>query len=117
MTDGPTVPDRARGEVARLWAGDPGGPDGRAVGYLVTRECTHWDTVGPHAFPRHVNPEPRVQWRVHLDDPARDDVYCDDPDAPCVGRHDDTLTLAGDVLHVQWLAGREAETAWARHGW
>jgi hypothetical protein len=117
VTDGPTDPAGSRGEVGRLWDGDPDAPDGHAVGYLVTRECTHWDTVGPHAFPRHVNPEPRLQWRAHFDDPVRDDVYCDDPDAPCVGRQDDTLTIAGDVLHVQWLEGADAETAWANHGW
>jgi len=90
------------------------------VGHLVTRVCTHWDTVGPHAFPRHVNPEPRVQWRAHFDGTEphlSEDLYSDDPGAPPLPRESDDLVVRGRRLRVEWLAGEEAEAAWAQHGW
>lgn len=120
MTD-PTIAETpSTGRVARLWHdADDGGP--RPVGHLVTRVCTHWDTVGPYAFPRHVNPEPRVQWRAHLDDadPAlAEDLYSDDPEAPPLPREDgDDLVVRGRRLRVEWLGGEEAAAAWAQHGW
>ena len=103
--------------VARLWAGTPGTPAARAVGHLVTRECTHWDTVGPHAFLQHVNPEPRLQWRARFDAAVREDVYSDDPGAPALDLAATTVPLGGDELHVEWLDGPEADDAWGRHGW
>ena len=107
----------SRGEVARLWVGAPGASGARAVGHLVTRECTHWDTVGPHAFLQHFNPQPRLEWRARFDDAARDDVYCDDPGAPPLDRGAPTVELRGEVLHVEWLAGAAVEAAWSRYGW
>ncbi|MCB7136435.1 hypothetical protein LGQ04_07720 [Cellulosimicrobium marinum] len=103
--------------MARLWVGDPRTEGARAVGHLVTRVCTHWDTVGPHAFPRHVNPEPRLQWRACFDAPGDEDVYCDDPDAPAVSRGTTSTVLGGRALVLQWLDGAEAEAVRARHGW
>ena len=96
MTE-PVAPE-GTGRVARLWADDEG--TARLAGHLVTRVCTHWDTVGPQTFPRHVNPEPRVQWRVHLD-----------------GTDGDDLVVRGRRLRVEWLGGEEAAAAWAQHGW
>src|SRR5690606_11078893 len=75
---------------ARLWSDDAPG-SATPAGHLVTRECVHWDTVGPHSSPHHVNPQARVQWRVHLDGTdAADDGYCDDPGAPVLAVGDAT---------------------------
>ncbi|ARU52648.1 hypothetical protein CBR64_15510 [Cellulosimicrobium cellulans] len=120
MTESTHTGTPPTGRVARLWLDtDDGEP--RPVGHLVTRVCTHWDTVGPQAFPRHVNPEPRVQWRAHLDDadPAlAEDLYSDDPEAPPLPREDgDDLVVRGRRLRVEWLDGAEAADAWAQHGW
>ncbi|MBE9924482.1 hypothetical protein G8C93_01070 [Cellulosimicrobium cellulans] len=105
------------GRVARLWADDEG--TARLAGHLVTRVCTHWDTVGPQTFPRHVNPEPRVQWRAHLDGAGGDeDLYSDDPGAPPLPRDDDAkLEVRGRRLRLEWLEGDEAAAAWERYGW
>jgi hypothetical protein len=119
MTD-PIVEIPPTGRVARLWL-DAGDREAGPVGHLVTRVCTHWDTVGPQAFPRHVNPEPRVQWRAHLDgaEPGlAEDVYSDDPEAPPLPHGDgDDLVVRGRRLRVEWLEGEAAAAAWAQHGW
>ena len=106
------------GRVARLWSDDAPG-SATPAGHLVTRECVHWDTVGPHSSPHHVNPQARVQWRVHLDGTdAADDVYCDDPGAPVLAAGDATeIVVRGRRLRVEWLDGDEAAAAWERHGW
>ncbi|NDO91276.1 hypothetical protein [Cellulosimicrobium composti] len=106
------------GRVARLWSDDAPGT-ATPAGHLVTRECVHWDTVGPHSSPHHVNPQARVQWRVHLDGTdAADDVYCDDPGAPVLAAGDATeIVVRGRRLRVEWLDGDDAAAAWERHGW
>lgn len=106
------------GRVARLWADDEGTT--RLAGRLVTRVCTHWDTVGPQTFPRHVNPEPRVQWRAHLDGLGDDveDLYSDDPGAPALPDDDGArIEVRGRRLRLEWLEGDEAAAAWERYGW
>ncbi|QDW63860.1 hypothetical protein [Oerskovia sp. KBS0722] len=108
-----------RRRVGRLY-------DGAApVGHLVTRVCTHWETVGPHSFPTYVNPEERLQWRVHFDDPDRTDAFSDDQDrhvADLRGREIDAweagrLELADHTLRIEWLDGDDAATAWQANGW
>ncbi|WP_157257580.1 MULTISPECIES: hypothetical protein [unclassified Oerskovia] len=95
------------------------------VGHLVTRVCTHWETVGPHSFPTYVNPEERLQWRVHFDDPARPDTFSDDQDR-CVdllrGHETDAweaglLELDEQTLRIEWLDGSDADAAWAANSW
>lgn len=120
MSEPAPSPSGGAGRVARLWGDDdPSGP----VGHLVTRWCTHWDTVGPHAFPRHVNPRPRVEWRAHFEpgpDPAlADDLYSDDPDAPALPSQDGTgpLVVRGRPLRVEWLDGAEAAAVRDRLAW
>lgn len=106
------------GRVARLWADGEG--TARLAGHLVTRVCTHWDTVGPQTFPRHVNPEPRVQWRAHLDGPGGggEDLYSDDPGAPPLLDDDGArIEVRGRWLRLEWLDGDEAAAAWERYGW
>ncbi|QJW37250.1 hypothetical protein [Cellulosimicrobium protaetiae] len=119
MSETARAQDALPGRVARLWSVDDRAS--RPVGHLVTRVCMHWDTVGPHAFPRHVNPEPRVQWRAHLDGSdveGEQDLYSDDPEAPPFPRDDDrTIVVRGRRLRLEWLDGAEAEAAWDRHGW
>ncbi|MFF2621186.1 hypothetical protein [Oerskovia jenensis] len=108
-----------RRRVGRLYDGDA------PVGHLVTRVCTHWETVGPHSFPTYVNPEERLQWRVHFDDPDRADTFSDDRDrsvAGLVGREIDAweagrLELADRTLRVEWLDGADAASAWQANGW
>jgi hypothetical protein len=108
-----------RDRVGRLH--DDDGP----VGFLVTRVCTHWETVGPQSFPSYVNPEERLQWRVHLDDPRRTDTFSDDPDLQAADLRDQTidsweagrLELSGRVLRIEWLDGADAASAWQADGW
>jgi hypothetical protein len=108
-----------RDRVGRLH--DDDGP----VGFVVTRVCTHWETVGPHSFPSYVNPEERLQWRVHLDDPRRTDTFSDDADPHTAGTRDaeivdweaGRLVLAGRVLRVEWLDDDDAAAAWYADGW
>lgn len=116
MTE-PVAPE-GTGRVARLWADGEG--TARLAGHLVTRVCTHWDTVGPQTFPRHVNPEPRVQWRAHLDGPGGggEDLYSDDPGAPPLPDDDGArIEVRGRWLRLEWLDGDEAAAAWERYGW
>ncbi|MHA7134044.1 hypothetical protein [Oerskovia turbata] len=111
--------DAYRRRIGRLH--DDTGP----VGVLVTRVCTHWETVGPHSFPSYVNPEERLQWRVRFDDPARADAFSDDPDlrgADGDGRVLDDwacgrIDLAGEALRIEWLDGEEAASAWQAEDW
>lgn len=99
--------------------------DHGAVGHLVTRVCTHWETVGPHSFPSYVNPEERLQWRVHFDDPERADAFSDDGDQDTTvirGRETDTwedgrLEIVGRSLRIEWLDGDDAAVAWRTNGW
>ncbi len=108
-----------RRRIGRLHDGD--GP----VGYLVTRVCTHWETVGPHSFPTYVNPEERLQWRVHFDAPARPDTFSDDPDrfVDLLRGHETDAWEAGileldeQTLRIEWLDGSDADAAWAYHAW
>jgi len=116
------LPHRGTEKVGRLWRETDG--TARVVGVVVTRRCTHWDTVGPHAFPAHVNPEPRVQWRLHLDadvsgaDPF-DDVYSDDAAAPALDLDGapGSVVVHGVELTVEWLDGADADAVWSVHGW
>ena len=121
MSD-PAPPRRGPERVGRLWRESDG--TSRAVGVVVTRTCTHWDTVGPHAFPAHVNPEPRVQWRLHLEAEVLgalpfEDVYCDDPAAPVLELEGapPSVVVHGVELTVEWLDGADADAAWSVHGW
>ncbi|MBD5787158.1 hypothetical protein IF650_13310 [Cellulosimicrobium terreum] len=103
------------GRVAQLWRGT--GPDASPVGYLVTRECTHWDTVGPQSFPQHVNPQRRLEWHAHVDAAQPEDVYWDDPGAAAFHADAGTVRVGDETLVVRWLVGADAESVWARHGW
>ncbi|GMA26630.1 hypothetical protein GCM10025864_43890 [Luteimicrobium album] len=93
---------------------------GLPVGYVVTRVVTHWDTVGPHLAPTHVNPVERLEWRVHFDD-AETEIYCDDATVrgtPALDAlRDGHLRLGARDLHVTWLDGPEADAAWHDLGW
>lgn len=100
--------------------------DGAApIGHLVTRVCTHWETVGPQSFPTYVNPEERLQWRVHFDDADRVDAFSDDRDryvTDLVGREIDAweagrLELGDLVLRIEWLDGDDGAAAWRANGW
>ncbi|WP_265520963.1 hypothetical protein [Oerskovia flava] len=121
-------PYRAR--VARLWptgAATVPRPAGTteteptSVGYLVTRVCTHWETVGPHAFPHHVNPQERLEWRIERD--RHRDVFWDDGDAErditrLLATWDSGhITIDGVTLRLEWLEGDDAARAWAERGW
>ncbi len=116
------VPELAeyRRRIGRLTEAAPGADHGRQVGYVVTRVVTHWDTVGPHASPTHVNPVERLEWRVHFDD-ARPEVYYDDAIAcgtsALEGLRSGRLRLGGHDLHVTWLDAAEARAAWSTLGW
>ena len=115
-TDPPLETYRRR--IGRLY--DASGP----VGHLVTRVCTHWETVGPHSFPTYVNPEERLQWRIHFDDPDRTDAFSDDHDRLVGDLRDRELAawdagrleLAGLDLRIEWLDGDDA-AAWQANGW
>jgi hypothetical protein len=93
----------------------------RILGYLVTRVATHWDTVGPHAAPLHVNPSERLEWRVHFTDDRHAELFCDDVtmsgtravDELAAGR----FVVEGRRVRATWLAGAEAESAWGNLGW
>jgi hypothetical protein len=118
----PAPPRRGDEKVGRLWREADG--TARTVGFLVTRTCTHWDTVGPHAFPAHVNPEPRVQWRMHLDQDVPgavpfEDVYSDDAAAPALDLEGQpaSVVVHGVELAVEWLDDPDADAAWSVHGW
>jgi len=116
------VPELAayRRRIGRLTEAGPGAHDGRQVGHVVTRVVTHWDTVGPHGSPTHVNPVERLEWRVHFDD-ARPEVYYDDATvcgtSALEGLRNGRLRLGGRELHVAWLDGAEAAAAWSTLGW
>jgi hypothetical protein len=90
------------------------------VGYVVTRVVTHWDTVGPHLSPMHVNPAERLEWRVHFDN-TQPEVYCDDTSvcgtSTLDALRDGHLQLGERDLHVTWLDGTEADHAWRDLGW
>jgi hypothetical protein len=93
----------------------------KAVGHLVTRVAVHWDTVGPHAAPLHINPSERLEWRVHFTDDRQPELYWDDVTVPRPRAVDE---LAADRFHVEgrevrvtWLEGTEADAAWDELGW
>jgi hypothetical protein len=109
-----------RRRIGRLTDPSRGVPDGQPVGYVVTRVVTHWDTVGPHLAPTHVNPVERLEWRVHFDD-ALPELYCDDATVQGTSAldalRDGHLRLGERDLHVTWLHGTEADDAWRELGW
>jgi hypothetical protein len=107
-----------RRRIGRL--DDPHRPNA-VVGYLVTRVVVHWDTVGPHAAPLHVNPSERLEWRVHFTEASHPELFCDDVadlrphavDELATGR----FVVSGRELGVTWLEGPEADDAWRDLGW
>jgi hypothetical protein len=109
-----------RGRIGRLTEVAPEFHGARPVGFVVTRVVTHWDTVGPHAAPSHVNPVERLEWRVHFDD-ALPELYCDDATlqgtSALEALRDGRLPLGERNLHVTWLDGAEANDVWRTLGW
>jgi len=87
---------------------------------VVTRVVAHWDTVGPHRSPMHVNPVERLEWRVHFDD-ARPELYYDDATVRATSAldalRDGHLRLGDRDLHVAWLDDAEADAVWPSLGW
>ncbi|GAA4840658.1 hypothetical protein GCM10023221_18020 [Luteimicrobium xylanilyticum] len=117
-----TVPELAayRRRIGRLTdpARDP--RPGLPVGYVVTRVAPHWDALGPHRAPTHVNPVERLEWRVHFDD-AEPELFCDDASvcgtSALDALRDGHLRLGDRDLHVTWLDGDAAARAWRTLGW
>ncbi|MGC5168541.1 hypothetical protein [Luteimicrobium sp. DT211] len=109
-----------RRRIGRLTEAARGSHGARPVGFVVTRVVTHWDTVGPHLAPSHVNPVERLEWRVHFDD-ALPELYCDDAavrgTSALDALRDGRLRLGERHLHVAWLDGAEADDVWSALGW